>query len=489
MRLALKFTLALVLGVVLLAATYDWFSVADQIRELEARITDDLGLVARGLSVALPDLAQAAGEPAAQRLIAQRNQEGAARVRWVSLDAPTGSDRFAALSEKERVELAREGSLVVTRTDSRGASTLFVYRTFRTAAPVSGVVEISESLAPLRARTQRALYASTAKSVAILILSSLYALVLGVRLVGRPIDDLVAQARRIGAGDLSRRISTGRRDEIAQLAAEMNLMSDHIAFARDRLAAETTARVSAIEQLRHADRLKTVGQLASGIAHELGTPLNVVAAHAKIIATGDATLDEMKDGARVIAEQAGRITTIVRQLLDFARRRQPKLGPGDLHAVARRTLAMFNHLALRTRVELVLADSEEAMIVEMDDGQIQQALTNLVVNGIQAMPKGGHLRVALAREHVTPPVGVSALPGDYVRLSVADEGTGVRPEDLPRVFEPFFTTKEVGDGTGLGLSVSHGIVSEHGGWIAGASELGKGSTFSIFLPVAKGAAS
>ena len=488
MRLALKFTLALVLGIVLLAATYDWFSVADQIRQLEARITDDLGLVARGLSVALPDLAQAAGEPAAERLIGERNQEGAARVRWVSLTAPAGSDRFAALDERERAELVRSGSLAVTRTDARGASTLFVYRTFRSAAPVSNVVEISESLAPVHARTRRALLASTAKSVAILLLSSLLALVLGVRLVGRPIDDLVAQARRIGAGDLSARISTPRRDELAILAAEMNLMCDRIVEARDHLAEEATARLSAIEQLRHADRLKTVGQLASGIAHELGTPLNVVAAHAKIIATGDAMLDEMKDGARVIAEQAGRITAIVRQLLDFARRRQPKLGPGDLHAVARRTLAMFNHLALRSRVELVLAQSEEAMIVEMDDGQIQQALTNLVVNGIQAMPTGGHLRVELAREHFTPPADVAVAPGEFVRLSVADEGTGVRPEDLPRVFEPFFTTKEVGDGTGLGLSVSHGIVSEHGGWIAAASELGRGSTFSIFLPIARGAA-
>jgi signal transduction histidine kinase len=117
----------------------------------------------------------------------------------------------------------------------------------------------------------------------------------------------------------------------------------------------------------------------------------------------------------------------------------------------------------------------------MDEGQVQQALTNLVLNGIQAMPNGGHLRIALQRERACPDSGIE---GEYARLSVADEGTGIAAADLPRVFEPFFTTKDVGEGTGLGLSVSYGIVEEHGGWIAVESQPGKGSRFSILLPVA-----
>jgi signal transduction histidine kinase len=120
--------------------------------------------------------------------------------------------------------------------------------------------------------------------------------------------------------------------------------------------------------------------------------------------------------------------------------------------------------------------------LEVDGGQVQQVLTNLVMNGLQAMKRPGTVRVRAAEVRATPPASEGGDEADYVRLDVEDEGDGIAPDVLPHVFEPFFTTKDVGEGTGLGLSVSYGLVRDHGGWIGVRSEPGRGSCFSIYLP-------
>jgi two-component system NtrC family sensor kinase len=295
------------------------------------------------------------------------------------------------------------------------------------------------------------------------------------------VQELVDQARRIGGGDLSRRLQLKGHHELSQLAQEMNLMSDRLLEAREELAAESSAKLAAVEQLRHAERVATVGRLASGVAHELGTPLNVVAGHAKMIRSAEGTREEDGESARVIAEQAVRMTAIIRQLLDFARRGQSRLHDGDLTTVAEHTVKMLAHLAMQHHVELQLSSEGGLVRVRMDEAQIQQVITNLVLNAIQAMPNGGRVGIDLGRVRATKP-GSVADERNFVRLAVVDEGVGIAPENLDRVFEPFFTTKDVGEGTGLGLSVCYGIVEEHGGWIAVDSNLCKGSRFTVYLP-------
>jgi len=258
-------------------------------------------------------------------------------------------------------------------------------------------------------------------------------------------------------------------------------MCEHLAETNQQLASATEARIATLEQLRHADRLKTVGQLASGVAHELGTPLNVIAGRAKMIAQRIVEGDDVLDNARIVAEQAARITTIIRQLLDFSRRRGPSLGAHDLRPIAARTAELLGSMARKRGVTLSVEKPDAALPAEVDPAQLQQVLTNLVLNGLQAMPEGGHLTIRVGRHHAVPPADLGGDAADFAAITVEDEGAGIAPENLTHIFEPFFTTKDVGEGTGLGLSVAWGIVRDHGGWIDVESEPGRGSRFTVLL--------
>jgi signal transduction histidine kinase len=305
---------------------------------------------------------------------------------------------------------------------------------------------------------------------------------LGIRLIGRPLHRLVEKTRRVGKGDLTEPLHLQGHDEIAEVAAAFNVMCEQLAESQEQILAETTARIAALEQLRHADRLKTVGRLASGMAHELGTPLNVVSARGALIAEGTLSDAEIVESGNIIKAQSERITAIVRQLLDFARRSIPHREPADLRRVAEQAIRLLTTFAKKQNVTISLSCDVPDAMTEVDVGQIQQVLTNLIVNAVQAMPKGGTVEVSICREHVCPPEGQDGSEGEHVCLSVRDEGVGVSEENMPLLFEPFFTTKDTGKGTGLGLSIAYGIVSEHGGWIDVASEPEKGSCFSVYLP-------
>jgi signal transduction histidine kinase len=172
---------------------------------------------------------------------------------------------------------------------------------------------------------------------------------------------------------------------------------------------------------------------------------------------------------------------IIRQLLDFARAGEHHSVSCDARELATRTLALLSPVAAKRGIELVLLAEPVLPRVEVDPGQIQQVLANLVVNAVQATAARGKVELALGCETRAPSLG--AVPREHLVIRVTDHGAGMSEEVLARVFEPFFTTKGVGEGTGLGLSVAHGIVEEHGGFIVAESREGSGSQFSVFLPI------
>lgn len=299
---------------------------------------------------------------------------------------------------------------------------------------------------------------------------------LGYLLIGQPLARIVAQARRVGEGDLTQRLRETRSDEIGLLKRELNAMCDRLEAANARVEEESTARIETLEKLRHLDRLRTVGTLASGIAHELGTPLNVLLLRGHSLANGDLDASEVPAAGAAVVGQVEKMSRIVRQLLDFVRTRdalETRRTSVDLAGIARHAAALLNSMAKKHGVALAVS-ADEPVMIKGDFGQLEQALTNLIVNGIQAMPKGGGLEVVVRYK--------DGKRGAVIE--VTDEGTGMAKDVLERVFDPFFTTKREGEGTGLGLHVSRGIVEDHGGSIRVRSEVGRGSTFELHLPSA-----
>ena len=226
-----------------------------------------------------------------------------------------------------------------------------------------------------------------------------------------------------------------------------------------------------------------LGRLSSGIAHEMGTPLNVVAGRAKMIS--DETLDrqEVVASAQIIREQADRMTKIIRQLLDFARHRRSQRRPEPIRQLVAHTLEALEPEAREKGVILELASENELPPVPVDRSQLEQVVINLVINAIQAMSGSGRIRLSLAREVRRNTAQVAAPEKEVAVLRVEDEGPGIPDDSRELIFEPFFTTKRTGRGTGLGLAIVKRIVEEHGGWIEVQSQLGKGTCFSVFLPL------
>jgi signal transduction histidine kinase len=344
-----------------------------------------------------------------------------------------------------------------------------------------GVLRLAESLQPLKRTESLAVRRILILAALIALTSGLVISILGARMVGKPLSRLTEHARRIGGGDLSGRVDLRRSDELGVLADAMNQMCGQLLEAREEIRTAAEARIAALANLRHQDRLHTVGRLASGIAHELGTPLNVVSGRASLIISEDLSVPECRENAEIIKDQTKKMTRSIRRLLDFARRQTPSKSPTDLTELARTTADLLDPLARKSGSIVSLSFGERSITANVDAAQIQQVLSNLIVNALQSMSRSGRVLVKVDRVSSISSKGQGgARP--CVRLSVTDEGNGIPETDLPSLFEPFFTTKKRGVGTGLGLSIAHGIVEEHGGWISVQSELQVGSTFSVYLP-------
>lgn len=232
---------------------------------------------------------------------------------------------------------------------------------------------------------------------------------------------------------------------------------------------DITERTQLEEQLRRTERIAELGTVASGMAHEIGTPMNVILGRAEYLL--DRVTDEpVKKGLQTIVAQVERITRVMNQLLSFARRKPPRPGPLRLQEVVENSLEMFHERLSNHQVQVDLQVNAGSPNVLGDSDQMSQVMINLIMNALHAMPDGGMLRITLGSE------------GGMAKLTVSDTGHGIPDDVVSKIFDPFFTTKEFGKGTGLGLTVVKGIIEEHHGSIEVESEPGKGTTFTVLLP-------
>jgi len=247
---------------------------------------------------------------------------------------------------------------------------------------------------------------------------------------------------------------------------------------------DVTERQALESQLRQSQKMEAIGQLAGGVAHDFNNILCAMSMQADLIERVESLPKEVKEGLKNIQAFTHRAAELTRQLLLFGRRQvmQPRLL--NLNEVVTNLVKMLQRI-IGEDVRLQLDLHAVPLMLHADAGMVEQVLLNLAINGRDAMPKGGRLRIETAEEIVTESSAdrhLDALPGRYVCFGVSDTGTGIPPEILPKIFEPFFTTKEAGKGTGLGLATVFGIVKQHHGWIKVDNHPGHGVTFWIFLP-------
>jgi signal transduction histidine kinase len=383
-----------------------------------------------------------------------------------------------------RLDSVREGAKVsITTQNADGTESLLTFipinsnnGTFR------GALLLTESYDDLTAYTRETLIRVLILSGALVLAGTAMIWTLGRRFVGEPLEHLMERTRQIGRGDFSRVHPLPGHNELTRLSESFNVMCSNLEEAQGQLKQETDKRIAAIEQLRHTERLATVGRLASGVAHELGTPLNVIAGRSKIMANAISNDEEVEHSCRIISEQADRMTKIIKQLLDFARRRRSQRSLYDIRPLIKEIAEILSPMARKSKVSIETNLPDDLPRANIDQSQIQQVLINIVVNGIQAMPEGGQLTIEAEYTKKIRPTDEFQTKKDYVCIEIKDQGEGIPPEIVDKIFDPFFTTKDVGSGTGLGLSISHGIIEEHEGWVDVQSNIGKGTVFQIFLP-------
>ncbi|MCA9968817.1 MAG: PAS domain S-box protein [Anaerolineales bacterium] len=247
---------------------------------------------------------------------------------------------------------------------------------------------------------------------------------------------------------------------------------------------DVTEQQAVQRQLQRQERLAAIGQLAAGIAHDFNNIMAVISLYAQLLAQSIELSSTQQARLKTIEQQSNRAAQLIQQILDFSRRTVLERQPLDLHPLLKEQVKLLQR-TLPEHILIQLDAMPVEYIVQADPTRIQQTIMNLAVNARDAMPEGGQLRFTLAHE-LFADAGRAPLPdmaaGSWIRLSVADTGCGMATHVLDHVFEPFFTTKEPGQGTGLGLAQVHGIIAQHGGYIAVKSEVGVGSTFDCYLP-------
>lgn len=245
------------------------------------------------------------------------------------------------------------------------------------------------------------------------------------------------------------------------------------------------------EQLRHSQKMESIGQLAGGVAHDFNNMLTAIIGSAEIIMMG---LDEghrLLKFADTITKAASKSAELVRKLLLFSRKAPHDMLPVDINQLLGETISMLER-SIDKRIEIVTDITAPDAKIIGDAGQLDNAFLNMLLNARDAMPEGGTLRIATRHCHIDEffarQIGFAVIPGEYIEVTIADTGTGMTPDVLEHIFEPFFTTKDVGKGTGLGLAAAYGTFKEHGGTIRVYSEPEQGSTFKVFLPLGTTAA-
>ena len=290
------------------------------------------------------------------------------------------------------------------------------------------------------------------------------------RILG-PVNRLIRASREVSEGSVSPDIGPISRDrEIAVLQRNFKEMVD--AMKRRRMASRS--------QVIQSEKQATVGRLAAGVAHEINNPLTGVLTYTHMLLRRKDIPDDIRADLQVVAESTERVRKIVKGLLDFSRQTRIDPEESDINRLVESSIKLMENQALLKGVNIQFNPGQDLPLLVLDRSQIESVLLNILINALDATKASDQITIDTTS-------AFSALDPDHpgVEITITDTGCGVAPENMNKLFDPFFSTKEVGSGTGLGLSVSYGIVKEHGGSIRIQSEVGKGTKFFVWLPIEK----
>jgi len=284
----------------------------------------------------------------------------------------------------------------------------------------------------------------------------------------QPITQLISASGKWAKGDLDYQIEITQKNEIAELEKTFNLMASSLKERDDKLREYTD------QQIMKSERLATLGQLAAGVAHEINNPLGTISIYTQMILDDlGKDNDSCRESLAVVMKQTNRAGRIVKDLLEYARQPEPEMRILNINDVLRKAIAIITHPAELQSIRVTTNLAPELPDSQGDSDKLQQVFVNIIVNALQAMPKGGELTISTRLTEVNK----------LIEIEISDTGCGIPQEHLGKLFDPFFSTKSAGEGTGLGLSVSLGIVERHNGTIDVKSKVGEGSTFIIRFPI------
>ena len=414
------------------------------------------------------------------------------------------------LSEGQIQELKKDKHLSVLR-EEEGENWLEVVVPLHSRGRVIGGVRVASSLNEVQSylskKRNQAFILTFLSILVILITLTLFFR----RLVGNPIQKLVVAMSRAEKGDLDAKALIESRDELGELGRHFNHMLKTIRETHeqniqllsqvnqfnDELTRKIEAATSELarnyeelkrlnealfesqRQLSQSEKLAALGEVSAAMAHQIGTPLNSISGYIQLMLQEGNLQPEDRNRLKIIESQLDRLADSVKNLLIFTRQPKPLLKPLNVNEVLEELIRLSLPWRHARNVTLLSSLSSEVPSILGDPTHLQTLFLNLITNALDAMPQGGHLSISTQLQFTQAPSGEN---GRWVEISIADTGIGITEESKKLIFDPFFTTKKIGEGTGLGLAICEKIIKEHAGRLEVESEVGKGSTFSIFIP-------
>jgi len=409
------------------------------------------------------------------------------------------SQSLEHLNRPDRFRIYRDASGqrilgVITPIENQPSCSNAVCHAHPASQKILGVLDTNLSLAKTDAQLAQSSWRMLAYTMFALLDISLLTWLFVWRLVGQPLKHLKDGTSELAGGNLGYQLGVDSTDEAGQLASSFNRMSlqlraaneEIVAWAKtleDRVEQKTRELKRAHEHVLHVEKMATIGKMAAVVAHEINNPLSGILTYAKLlkkwIQRGEAETSKRNDAEQcldLIADESRRCGDLVKNLLTFSHTSPMNVQTTDLNTVVDRSVRLVAHQLELNGVELHLDLPSNLPAIQCDPGQIEQVLLALIMNAIDAMPRGGNLWVSTRMGDES----------DELAIEVRDDGSGIPPEILPNIFEPFLTTKETGKSVGLGLAVSQNIIEGHRGRVDVHSEVGKGTTFTVTLPVEGG---